>query len=45
MAEPDHWKAEAYEWDPHKLEARARVTTSQTSPSGSIAVKKGKQLV
>ena len=42
MGEPSTWKADDYDWDPHKLVARARVTTSQTSPSHSGGAKKGK---
>lgn len=42
MAEPSTWKPEDYDWDPHKLVARARVTTSQASPSHSGGAKKGK---
>lgn len=34
MGEPSHWKAEAYDWEPHKLVARAKVTSSRGIPIG-----------
>lgn len=45
MGEPSHWKPEAFDWDQHKFVAKAREADSQSSPSGSEAVKEGKLLL